>query len=70
MGVASWGSLLRVVFLGLGSSYAQWTVQIVDSSAGQYPCIQVDRFGYPHVGYSRNRTSNDVERYARRNGGI
>lgn len=65
-----WVSLLGVVFLGLGSSYAQWTVQIVDSSAGQYPCIQVDRLGYPHVGYSRNSIYNDVERYAYWNGSI
>ena len=57
--------LFGVFVLGLGSfSHAQWTIQLVDSTAGLFPCIRLDRFGYPHVGYSRNPIYNDVERFA------
>jgi len=56
-----------LLLAGASLAHAQWTIQLVDSTAGVYPCIKLDRLGYPHIGYSRFYT-RAVERYARWDG--
>ncbi len=56
-----------LLLAGASLAHAQWTIQLVDSTAGVYPCIKLDRLGYPHIGYSRYYY-RDVERYARWDG--
>jgi hypothetical protein len=53
-----------LLLTGASLAHAQWTIQMVDTGAGSYPCIQLDRRGNPHVGYS----GNAIEKYARWDG--